>query len=407
MLISTTATQSGTSAPSDLASSGTGSRPWAWGVGSGRGGSARCASSDTNSYVRQGSATSLGLASPGATAGKPEVPPRGLLYAASVSELSSDSHRNQVSASTKVLGTANRSPEDYIRRVASAPQLPVTQPVVQHLAPERQALADQLGRSRGAGIIAGAVSGIGINISSSSAARSSHGSPEDDQAAAASSSSGGGANSAGTGTAGSTTFETNKFLSLAKQPGAKTAALQYLMSSTRNALGTIGESHEGRSPSKTPATSPARSASVGSVGGVNAVGGQLPSHSVPHEPSINLPSHRSVVPQTSMYGGATGARPAHRGQLIGGSGAPAQSSEFSRERTAPLPSSATMPSMQPASTQPQTQPRPVAATQAQGYSMRPPGSVPGNGFAAAMAARRQHSQTNIGQIRPGQWPPSQ
>lgn len=121
----------------------------------------------------------------------PEVPPRGLLYAASVQELRLESSPHAPSG-----GGAAPTPwrsRDYLRRVSSAPQLSVM-----HSAP------GLLGAEQPApyGVYYDGASNDGQARSSVS---------------------------------GSPTFSSSTFLSLARQPGAKVAALHYLMS-------TIGES---------------------------------------------------------------------------------------------------------------------------------------------------------------------
>merc|ERR1719197_516721 len=164
----------------------------------------------------------------------------------------------------------------------------------------------------------------------------------------------------GTGAGEKSNFDTSTFLSLAKQPGAKTAALQYLMSSTRNALGTIGESQEtsaGRSPSsQTPATSPSRSASVGSLGCVGSVGGvggiaaPPPASSLMH--NVSHEGHRHAVP-ASVYSGTAGtARAPYRPISSSGPGSSMQGIDAGRDRLRDMlgvPRSGTGPGTSPAS----------------------------------------------------------
>jgi len=193
------------------------------------------------SSQRSQSAATLGPMGSAWVTGIPEVPPRGLLYAASISELrgmDGQHHSGAVNPPRSAASGPWRH-EDYIRRVSSAPLLPVVQSAPQFMAPPHESSASATTLS-GAG-------GQGIAFSSS------------------------------------------KFLSLARQPGTKTAALQYLMShSTRNALASIGESfdayqqpkHESVAlqgtqlvPTKPADSPPARSASVGRLGGVASVVG--------------------------------------------------------------------------------------------------------------------------------------
>jgi hypothetical protein len=360
-------------------SASSGGRPWTWGVGAGNppGGTA---ARHTNS------ATSLGLnASPTPATGKPEVPPRGLLYAASVNELCLDSQRPQ--GSTRVLGNTGASwqTEEYIRRVASTPQLHSATQILQDrkvLPQDTQAAAAS---ARSSGFAAGSNVAMGAGVVPPIRVQLVGASAEDESSSTAT-------------IAGmdSHSFDSSTFLSLAKQPGAKTAALQYLIASSRNALGTIGESQEpcGRSSSKTPGTSPARSASVGSLGGVGAISGQggvsagqasqsMPSSvmpSTPHEgySSAAVSGHRHAL-STSGYGSVGRgpmSRAPYRPVSSNGAGSGVQGSDFARDR------------LQPRAQQPAVRPANILA-----------GGLPSGGLTgASLAPRRQNS---VGQLNSG------
>jgi len=417
MLSSSINNISQSSPPSDFAvsssSTATGNRPWAWGVGSrSHHAGVPPASVGNAATQRASSATSL---RPGTT----EVPPRGLLYAASVSELCLDSQRGPSSAK----GQSTWRSDDYIRRVMSAPQLPVVQSSLQQVAPERSAPESQLGRSSsnpsglglGSNVVASVGTGVSVVPGLTSATMRGTPAAEEESTSASTNPWGGASSASGSGAVVAPSFETKTFLSLAKQPGAKTAALQYLMSSTRHALGTIGESQEGRSPSKTPGTSPTRSASVGSLGGlaslgtigsVGAIGSvsgtqpQPPSlvQTLPHESfsSSAVGAHHHAVPNSSLYGGPASARATFRGGQLapsGGSNTALQGGDYSKDRMHPGPASfATGPgpiqSKSPAIQAP-TQSRPLGSSQQAGLSLRPAGSaLPASSL---VAGQRQNS----------------
>jgi len=138
------------------------------------------------------------------------VQPRGLLYAASVAELRSEPAKQ--SGSQHPGSGSLRPTEDYIRRVASAPQLPVLQSTPQ-LSSCRSGMLERAGKLRES-------SKAGANIGASSTALACN---NNDPIL--------------TPVASESPFSSSTFLSLARQPGAKTAALKYLMSSTSNGLG--------------------------------------------------------------------------------------------------------------------------------------------------------------------------
>lgn len=323
---------------------------------------------------------------PGAGAGKQEVPPRGLLYAASVSELGLDSQRPQ---GTKLVGSNASAPwstADYIRRVASAPTLPAPQLLDLQAAglPGRGAAPGPGGNMGVAAVpLRGPLAG-GVGVSA-----------EDEPPGA------GGASASGSASATEqSSFDSSTFLSLAQQPGRKTAALQYLMSSTRNALGTIGEGMDPsttQSPSKTPGTSPARSASVGSLGGlggnINGLG-SMPPNSVT---SVTYPTQQV---NSSVYGGAAGAarppfRPLGSQGASTGSGSQGQGPpDFGRERLRGVQQSGagfgTAAVHQTAAQSVGLPVRPAAG----GLSGLAPGNVVGQG-GASLAPRRQNS---VGQL---------
>lgn len=299
-----------------------GYRPWAWGAGvehaasgsdgGGRGTGANVGvpsgapTSGTGALIspETGSPSKIGSAAAGLGATK--VPPRGLLYAASVADLRLDGsqrHQNHSigGSSGSGGGSAPNStyPEEYIRRVASAPLLPPADlrsavgaaanlalersvpSAAHHEDPRSPALTSTASATRlhvlGLGSMAstagstpigvpnrGAYSargpssgvqrsfgGIGIGSSSARSAAPSSATVED-----ALPHSGGGI--------GDTAFSSSTFLSLARQPGATTAALQYLMSSTCNALTPVSaEQHEPASPKKHMASPQTRSALAG------------------------------------------------------------------------------------------------------------------------------------------------
>jgi len=318
--------------------------------------SAHMSNSSASPPRRSSSTTALGPASP---AGTPmsvsEVPPRGLLYAASVNEVRGkrmESHQRHT-GSVHVLGTAASPPwrtqQDYIRRVASAPQLQVMQPMSQLLVQDRQVLqrdgqatvsttragygsGSGTGAGMGAGIAGAGQANISASIRSSGLARAGI-STDEDQAAVAALAGGGGPGSAAASVGAHGTYSPEEFLTLAMQPGEKTAALQYLMASTRNALGTIGESPEPRPLSaaagRSPHSSPARSASVGSLGGISNLGtpamgvaGNLGGQTLQSGLSSPTARHAVTGPAAAARAGITDERAPYRGQLgKSGSGA--------------------------------------------------------------------------------------
>lgn len=195
----------------------------------------------------------------------PEVPPRGLLYAASVQELRLESQPHGVSIS----GGATAAPwktRDYLRRVSSAPQLSVM-----HSTPGLLG-ADQ-------------ASVLGLMHDGAST----------------------GGQTARSVVAGVPTFSSSTFLSLARQPGAKVAALQYLMTTIGEAQFPAEAFTACKAAAVAAAAAPPRSASLGSLGGVPAAAPAIPGVANPGSSIGGVaaslqPATRVVIPGTSMHG---------------------------------------------------------------------------------------------------------
>jgi len=232
------------------------------------------------------------------------VPPRGLLYAHSVTELHLETQRTPTNALSSVSGPAAfPRHEEFIRRVASAPQLPVL-----------PAGGWSLGTPSMHGNVAGGPASASCHSASTGACAPQSArahpiapSPLAPQQGACPAMS-------------DATFSSSTFLSLARQPGAKTAALQYLLASTSSALGGVAEAttsepgkpmangpsaaSSARTPSAGPATAPTLGV-VGTYGGATPV----PSSSVVSvvgSSSASQPLHRSGSGKSGSQGSVVG-----------------------------------------------------------------------------------------------------
>jgi len=171
-----------------------------------------------------------------------EVSPGNVLCPASTQELPLDGSApnavphgaNLVRPNVGLGPSANRK-DDLMRRVYSAPQLPASS-----LHVERQSSCRYAYRGISRPVALSARAAPSGNLVSTA------GGPTVSSAGALTS----GANSAGlslesvgSGGGGEPAFKSSVFLSLAKRPGAKLAAMQYLMSSTSGALGLAEEVH--------------------------------------------------------------------------------------------------------------------------------------------------------------------
>lgn len=259
-------TASPVASPTGSPAAAGGHRVWGWtgAAASAAGSAAASAGSPSAAGVampvarRVNSQASLGTGAPGSSSpsgapGSMEVPPRGLLYAASVSELGERRVQPARPAGHSQGQMSDKRAQEYIRRVASAPQLPVAQAAAQFRMVET------------AHVETSSQAPVGAD---------DRGASEHSPYAAASPSS-------------------------ASAPGKqapKVTGRQYA------AMGTIGESQESRAPSKSPASSPGRSSSVGS-GGRPAAGmsraGVYGFASSPSSARAGSPQH---APLGSVYG---------------------------------------------------------------------------------------------------------
>lgn len=228
--------------------------------------------SPSTASLGRSSTASLGR-SPSAAAlqSHPEVPPRGLLYAASVQELRLNTGMPPTGGYGRApSGQPYRMTGEEMRRVFSAPQLHAAL-----LQPERSATF-YMGRSASGdyGLSAG-LPCSSANLADANASQHHGGYGIVGPGGGMEAEGCGGGMSASVGAGSDHAY---MFLSLARQSGGKTAALQYLMSSPGQALGggasnAVAYTLATHRPSRSSSVGvPPAAASLGSVGGGSGLG---------------------------------------------------------------------------------------------------------------------------------------
>lgn len=253
-------------------------RPWAWGV------VPTPAPGNAGRSAPAGGSLPLGLAVGGCAAGAPAMQ--------RVASQASVASQHSMPATYQASGQ-----EMLVRRVVSAPQLPGAQQAAE--------AAAGAAASAAAGAAAGAAAeppGGGAQLGGAQGGGSSSAAPGTLTVPPA---------PGVLGTAGDTAFQTSVFLSLARQPGPKDAALQYLLSSTSSALQNVAAPRE-----VTHQVLPQGAIAALAAQGLGGGGGLSKSSSGPSAAASGSRSAASSAePRPAGFGGGAAAAPLLRAQL--------------------------------------------------------------------------------------------